>query len=514
MLVNEQDKKLMSLMTYLYRNNNKWLNSKDLMLYLKVSRKTLNSYIDRLEYTFSDLVEFTLYGSMLKVNLDSKFGLLTMQRTFLYNLLIINILTRTFFQTNIDKLDIAINFNVSETSIYRSIKSLNNSLEGVYNLHYSYSDLHFIGNEEEIRKFYINLFDETNPSPNDWVFSDFLNQESVNVIVRNLMPYIHGKMYHAHFEYIKIGIAVSIIRFKQGYKIDSNRNNKKLINIVHDFSKNQEIVNFIKKEFPESTFSLEDVLYQILVYFFSDNFMFFILDPREVIGDKFDYYKHYSYYEKNINYLIKKYNLTVKNKKELYTRIFTHFKFKISDVDGVDFFVDHSKFFLNYVKFLNPEFHKDLLVLLENYLHLFHSESKYKLDNLAYTIYTLWSDLIPQLIKSSMKPKVLIVSHYDHYYAKSLESIMNLWFENVMDVQTFNEYEINIEKIRQSNYDIVIADFVINEDMGDKIIFSFEQLPLINEISDLVLEISKKHTENTLKKYPKEFEAFGKTLGY
>ena len=83
-----------------------------------------------------------------------------------------------------------------------------------------------------------------------------------------------------------------------------------------------------------------------------------------------------------------------------------------------------------------------------------------------------------------------------------------------MDVQTFNGYEINIKEIRQSNYDIIIADFVINDDMGDKVIFSFEQLPLINEISDLVLEIAKKQIENTVKKYPEEFKTFGKTLGY
>ncbi|WP_455257137.1 helix-turn-helix domain-containing protein, partial [Peptoniphilus asaccharolyticus] len=468
MLVNEQDKKLMSLMTYLYRNNNKWLNLRDLMLHIKVSRKTLKSYIYRLEYMFSDLVEFTFSGSMLKINLDSKFGLLTMQRTFLNESLIINILKHTFFQTNVDKLDIAINFNVSETSIYRSIKFLNNSLEGVYNLQYSYSDLHFIGNEEEIRKFYINLFIETNPSPNNWAFSDLLNQESINIIIRNLEPYIHGKMYYAHFEYIKIGIAVSIIRLGQGFKIGSNKDNKLLLNIVRDFSKNKEIVNFIKKEFPNSKENFTDIMYQILVYFFSDDFLFFILEPQEVIGDSLDSTNHYAYYDESISYLIQKYKLTIKDKKELYNLILTYFKFKISNVDGVDFFVDHSEFFLNYVKFFNVEFYNDLSQILKKYLDLFHPDSKYKLRDLVYTTYTLWPDLIKQLIKSSIKPKVLIISHYDHCYAKSLESIISLWFENIMDVQTFNECEINIEKIRQSNYDIVIADFVINDDIGDK----------------------------------------------
>lgn len=169
---------------------------------------------------------------------------------------------------------------------------------------------------------------------------------------------------------------------------------------------------------------------------------------------------------------------------------------------------------MDYAKFLNLEFHKDLSLILQDYLNLFHSDSKYKLDDLIYNVYILWPDLIPQLIKSSMKPKILIISHYDYYYAKTLESIINLLFENVMDIQTFNECEINFEKLRQSNYDVVISDFVINDDIGDKVIFSFEQLPSMNEISDLILEIFQKHIESILAKYPKEFKYSARTLYY
>ncbi len=251
-----------------------------------------------------------------------------------------------------DKLDLSINLDVSESTIYRSIKFLNDSLDGIYKLNYSYSDLCFIGSEEEIRKFFIDFFIETNSYPTTWVFNDFLNQESINVIVRSLKPYIHREIYYSHFEYIKIGIAVSIIRFQQGHKIESNKYNKELLNIVSDFSNNHEIVNFIEKEFSESSYSLEGILYQILVYFFSNDFLFFIEGPHKFMGDDFDYKKHYSYYDETISQLIKKYDIIVEDKKELYDLIFTYFKFKISNVDGVDFFVNHSEYFLNYVKFL------------------------------------------------------------------------------------------------------------------------------------------------------------------
>ena len=123
---------------------------------------------------------------------------------------------------------------------------------------------------------------------------------------------------------------------------------------------------------------------------------------------------------------------------------------------------------------------------------MLHPKFKYKLRDLVYTTYTLRPDLIPQLIKTSMKPKALIISHDDHYYTKSLENIVNLWFENVMDVHTLDECEIDFKKIKESDYDLVIADFIIKEDIGDKIIFTFEQMPLINEIADLVLKVSQK----------------------
>ncbi len=152
--------------------------------------------------------------------------------------------------------------------------------------------------------------------------------------------------------------------------------------------------------------------------------------------------------------------------------------------------------------------------ILKDYLDIFHPESKYKLNDLIYTVYTLWANLIPQLIKLSSKTKVIIISHYDYYYAKSLESILNLWFKNLMDIETFDECEMNFEKLKKSDYDLIIADFVVKDDMGDKLVFTFEQLPLINEILDLALTISQKLIENNLKNHPEEFEFFRTTLGY
>lgn len=514
MLVNGQDKKMMNLMTHLYRYNNEWLNIRNLMHYLGVSRKTLYSYLNSLELIFQDLVDFNYCGSMIKSSFDSKFGLLTMQRTFLSKSLIVNILKLTFFQKDINKLDLAIDLNVSETSIYNSVKFLNDSLEGVYKLDYSYSSLQFVGQEEEIRKFFINFFIETNPYPNERIFNDLLDEESVKIIVRNLAPYIHGKMYYAHFEYIKIGLAVSIIRLRQGYKLETDEKNAKLVKIVKDLSKNKDISNFIEKEFPHSEDKVEDILYQILTYFFYNDFLFFIEKPEVILDNSYDSNKLYEFYDKSITYLINKYKLTIRDKKELYRLIFTYFKFKISNIDGVDFFVDHSEYFVNYVKFFNVDFHKDLNRILKEYLDMLHPKFKYKLRDLVYTTYTLRPDLIPQLIKTSMKPKALIISHDDHYYTKSLENIVNLWFENVMDVDTLDECEIDFKKIKNSDYDLVIADFIIKDDIGDKIIFTFEQMPLINEIAELVLKVSQKNIEKVLKKYPEEFEGFRRILGY
>lgn len=123
-------------MTFLYRNNQKWIKNTDLLQFLDVSRKTLRSYLDQLQDLFKDLTHFDYTGSMVQVTFDPNFGLLTLQRTFLQESLMVKILQQNFFHTDLTKLDLIIDLNTSETSIYRACQTFNQEIDGVYDLTY------------------------------------------------------------------------------------------------------------------------------------------------------------------------------------------------------------------------------------------------------------------------------------------------------------------------------------------------------------------------------------------
>lgn len=512
MILNEQDNKMISLMTFLYRNNNTWLKLTDLALFLDVTIKTLHSYLDKLQDMFSEYGKFYTTGSMIKVKLSPNFGLHTVQRTFLSQALVSRVISTTFFNPTIHKFDLAINLDVSESTIYRSIKTFNESLDGVYNLQFSYSKMAFEGLEREIQKFYINFFIETNPDPSNWIFEDYFKEDYANILAEKIKDYVKHKVHLPYFEYIKTSLAVSIIRLKQGHKVPIASYNEKAESALKDMCSNAEIASIIKREFPNSKEENYMILYNILAYFLSNDFFFFLFEPKDKIKEVLKQEAQHSFFLDKIKYLCDKYNLHIDDPDELYYQIHTYFKFKIANVDANDFFVNQSDYFLFYMKFFNVDFYNDMSTILEEYLDKYHPSLKYELKNLIYTVYNLWPELIHQLMVPLVPLNVLIISRYDYFYAKTIKSIIELTISFKMNIDIYEEEQIDYEKIKKSSYGLIISDFIIKEDLGDKLVFSFEQLPTVDRVLGLSKTLFSRYLNKMVEKNVNEFKDYDELL--
>lgn len=514
MLFTEQEKKIIKLITCFYRNNGKWLKYNELVLYIGTSKKTLRSYIDRLHDLFFDLCEFDYTGSMVRVKFDSNFGLVTMQRIFLDKSLIVRILKRTFFCDYKSKLDLAIDLNTSESSIFRAIQTLNNGLPDFYDLTFSYSKLQFEGSESEIQKFYVNLFIETNPDPLYWPFEDFMREEEANAFARHITNYVQNSIYPDQFEYIKVVLAVASIRLKKSHKISISPTDDDLYQKIEELAKKPEISAFLERFFPEFRANKTFTAYQIVSYFLNEEFFFFFYDLDYRLKNFMKAKANYEFYLKKISFLQKKYNLEIPDPLDFYKDLATFFRFKISNVDAEDFFLDHSEYSLNYLKFFNIDFHNDLKIFLTEYMCRFYPKAPHKVQDLIYTVYTLWPNLIPQLIKAQSVTKALIVSRYDQYYARTLADLINTMSPNYIHADVYGNFQIDFEEIKNSDYEVIITDFVVKKDFGDKLIFSFEQLPLLSKIRDFFYKIHYMKINKVFQAHPDELKKFANFLGY
>lgn len=514
MLLTDQDHKMLFLMTFLFRNNNKWIKLNDLALHLNISKKTLHVYLDKLQRLFSDYGKFYSAGSMVKVNINPNFGLITAQRKFLNQSLIVKGLKKSFFNQQINKFDLSLEFDVSESSIYRSIKSFNGIIANICDLKFSYSNMCFEGEEEEIQKFYINFFIETNPDPTKWLFEDYFKEEYATKFASALIKFVKNKIYPSHYEYIKVAIAIATIRLKQGFKIPEDRYNKALINLLRPLSKDKIIRDIIRNEFPQCEENeISEKFFNIIGYFLSQDYFLFLLKSREEMMKRLQHEKHYDFFLKKLNFLCDKYNLKVENPLEFYYKLFTYYKFKVTNIDSVDFFVNHSEHFLTYIKFYDVGFYKDLEKIILEFIKTYPPKVKFEVKDLMYTIYTLWPNLMKQIMMSKVYSKALIISRYDYYFAQTIKSMIDLSMAYPLKIDVYDGYEIDFEKIKNSDYNVIIVDFQVNEDLGDKLVFSFEQIPTLHRIQELFKDLSYRNMDNMIEAFPEEFEAFSQILG-
>lgn len=514
MLFLKQDKKMMRLMTLLYRHDGEWCKYLDLARHLDVSLKTVKSYLENSESIFSKHALFEYSSAMVRVSFNANFGLLTMQRTFLYHSLIVQILYHTFFKPNMDKLDLSLLLNCSETSIFRNIQQFNEILASVYDLQFSYATLQFVGTEREIQKFYINFFIEIFPDPMQWAFDGYISEEDVQALTRILAKYIRGQhLYPAHFKYIKVALAVAALRLKQGFKVPINSYNPDICNKIAHILQIPAGRLLLDHYFQDWAMTPIHCLYQILAYFLSEEFQFFFKDAPFGYKKDLRFEKQHAFYEKNVTYLLKKYGLVLDDPDAFYDTLFTYFKFKLTNIDTSDFFINHSDYFLNYVKFFNSDFHNDLYAILEDYLNQFHPRIKHRARDLTYTVYTLWPDLLPQLVANMPPYRALVISHYDHYYAKTLMNMVNNINPQLVKAEVYEHCEIDFDEIEKSPYEIIITDFVIDRELEGKLVFSFEQLPLPNKLQRLVLAITYDRISHILAKHPEEYTTYRKNIG-
>ncbi|MFP5527313.1 hypothetical protein ACLGL1_02380 [Peptococcus simiae] len=160
---------------------------------------------------------------------------------------------------------------------------------------------------------------------------------------------------------------------------------------------------------------------------------------------------------------------------------------------------------MNYVRFFNIDFHRDVYAFLEEFLERFHPQYRHRAKHLTYTVYTLWPNLLPQLINGLPSYKALVVSHYDHYYAQIIKNLINSIDTNMLEAEVYEGCEITTDILREVPHEVIITDFVVREKLENKIIFSFEQLPMPQKMEKLIKTICLDQIRRILEEHPGEF---------
>ena len=99
---------------------------------------------------------------------------------------------------------------------------------------------------------------------------------------------------------------------------------------------------------------------------------------------------------------------------------------------------------------------------------------KVNLNELYYIMYifiTNWINLIPEYSKNMKKIKVLILSKSNYQHSESIKAQLDFYFGYVLETELYKENKLDLKKIEESDYKLILADFVLPREFKKKYIY-------------------------------------------
>ena len=490
MLFLNQDKNLMALLTILYKEQNKWIQLGDLAAVIGVTKKTVRNYVLTIEKKFKDHAEFFYNGSMLYVKFRPNLGLISMKKLLVRESLLYKIVFHAFFDPSIRKSDLAIDLGFSETSIYRHVQNFNDQLQGVYDLSFSYSDFQFEGEEEEIQKFYVNMFIETMLHPGDWAFTGTISEDLVETFAQRMYSFFHFSPSPAQHNYMKVSIAVSFFRLMQGHPIHTENYRDELIAKAKLLATDEVVKKLVDDVMPRQQVNTPvDLLVSVLSIFYAEENPILFDDP-DLLEEKLQSVKRCeAFFKSRLPGFLDQFHLQLEDRDALYRTLAAYFTYRISNFKKQAFFLNRSTYLLAYVSFANSELHLEVTAIFEEFVREFPEFRGYTIDELTLAFYSLWPDLLSQLFYGRKPYKALVVSQNDSFFGKSLVHLINKGTSNLIHAELYDGYRIDMNHLASLPYDLIITDFFVESVPKGTLVYTFGQLPSPYELHGLCRDL-------------------------
>ncbi|WP_106461497.1 helix-turn-helix domain-containing protein [Anaerococcus sp. Marseille-P3915] len=507
MIFLKQDENMYKLLEALFYKDGTWVRIDELVDDLDLSKKTIHNYICSLEKLFKNYAKFEMTSNLVKADFILDIGLKTIKKIFIKNALISQILTITFLDEMKNKKDLATRLNTSDSSIFRNIGYLNEAIKEIYNIEFSYADLDFVGDEYDIEKFYLNLFISTQISPLDWPFEGLIDEKDVTTIAESIGKSLYMEIIFGQYSYIKTALAISLIRYRRGFKFKLGKIDQDMLSFVKKCLSNIEVARATRRLLPDENGDLTMVLYQILAFFINHEYTPYFKSLDEIFEIVPIYKDYYAYlYDKSIE-LCDKYGIDKTNLENAYKEIFSYFYVRLFNVEQADFFVAKSQHLLNYIKFINIDFYKDIYAMMDGLLDKYPNlRERYSTEATVYAIYSTWPGLLGHMIDSVKPAKAVIISNYDRYHSRLIQDFINSTASTILSADIYTKPRLDINWLKDSEYEVIITDFLLEADLGDKLLLNLENLPRVNRSFKILDQILSKKFMEIKTEYPEFFD--------
>ncbi|MFC2549936.1 MAG: M protein trans-acting positive regulator PRD domain-containing protein, partial [Streptococcus sanguinis] len=328
-----------------------------------------------------------------------------------------------------------------------------------------------IGDEIDIRYFFAQYFSEKYYFL-EWPFTDF----SVEPLCKLLALVYKETAFPVNFatqRMLKLLLVTNLYRIKFGHFLEVEKdsfNNQ----LLESFMQAEGIEDIVASFDSEYHISLnKEVIGQLFVSYFQK--MFFIDENLFMSCAKTDSYVKNSYklLSDLIDQIESKYNLKIDNKDNLIWHLHNTAHLHRQELSTEFILFDQKGNTIKNFQNIFPQFVSDIKKGIEHYLGTLGIYSTpTKVNHLSYTFITHSKHLVLNLLQNQPKLKVLVMSNFDQYHARSVAETLSYYCSNNFDLEVWSELELSLDSLKESPYDIIISNFIIPPIENKRLIYS------------------------------------------
>lgn len=458
---------------------------------LNISERTIHA--DLKEITESDIgkmLDIEISADKYKIHLKDNisvdaFGHYLMKQNDCFS-----ILEHVFFYPNHSVEDLTDFHHFSSPTIYRIISKINKGLKNSYNLKFQTNPCRIIGDEVEIRSFYIQYFTERYPA-SEWPFSD-INKESLLNLFKQFTGELGFKLQYSDLKMLELSLAVSHTRCNQGFYLDApGPRLQEILSYIHSKEHFYNMFLSVFNNNPNSKVFDDNMTYLIKEHFF------FNYEELAKSAKTDNYSKRsFNYLNNMLHEISQQYNVPLNNQNDLIYNLHNSAELGIRNINVRPILINNKQILLQQFKDLFPRFYKTMEHKLTAYLDFMEIRSRDVLvNNLLHNMITRWEDLYNNLYDAQRKIQIRIVSSHDIYHAKLIASLLKTEFYKQVEVSLIDTYDLENLLRNKDDIDILVTNFTLLND--SKRIVAVNDIPTADDfrmINNVIKEI--RMTEN------------------
>ena len=468
-LLSKKSHRQLELLELLFEHK-RWFHRSELAELLNCTERAVKDDLSHVKSAFPDLIFHSSTNGIRIINTDDS-DIEMVYHHFFKHSTHFSILEFIFFNEGCDTDSICKEFYISSSSLYRIISHINKIIKKQYRFEISLNPVRIIGNEIDIRYFFAQYFSEKYYFL-EWPFEDF----SVEPLCKLLALVYKETAFPVNFatqRMLKLLLVTNLYRIKFSHflEVEKNSFNNELLESFMQAEGIEDIVASFDSEYHISL--NKEVMGQLFVSYFQK--MFFIDEEVFLSYAKTDSYvkKSYRLLGELVDQVSREYNLQIDNKDNLIWHLHNTAHLHRQELSTEFILFDQKGNTIKNFQNIFPRFVSEVKEGIEHYLEGLDMDcNSMKVNHLSYTFITHSKHLVLNLLQNQPKLKVLVMSNFDQYHAKSVAETLSYYCSNNFELEVWTELELSKESLEESPYDIIISNFIIPPIENKRLIYS------------------------------------------